>query len=159
VLGLALLAACVKPEPRRFEEFMDDSIAREGTLARCNSNREETSNDIECANARRAASAVALVEERERRAELERESERKLAALRAQIERRDRAKREAMAAALAAAEAAYEAQWADEGIELGSDAAQFEPVQPPMPSSDATLGADAGGSNAPGATTIPRPFR
>jgi hypothetical protein len=156
--GLALLAAaCVKPEPRRFEEFMDDSIAREGTLARCNRNREETSNDIECANARRAASAVALVHEREQRAELERESERTLVDLRAQIERRDRAKREAMAAALAAAEAAYEAQWAGEGFEPGSDAVEFKPVQPPMPNSDAAL--DATSSSSPSAATIPRPFQ
>lgn len=157
VLGLAVLsAACVKPEPRRFEEFMDDSIAREGTLARCNRDREETSNDIECANARRAASAVALVQERERRVELERESERKLAELRAQIERRDRAKREAMAAALAAAEAAYEAQWAEEGLEPGHEGDEFEPVQPPMPNSAAS---PDGETAAPQAATIPRPFQ
>jgi len=139
ILSLVLTAsACVKPEPRRFEEFMDDSIARDGTLARCNQDRSGTAHDIECANARRAAAAIALAQEQERRAELERESERKLASLRSEIERRDRAKRDAMAAALAAAEAAYEAQWADELSEtqdgappsFGS-AANPEPVPPP----------------------------
>lgn len=154
LVGLvALAAACVKPEPRRFEEFMDDSIAREGTLARCNSDREGTAHDIECANARRAAAAIALREEQERRAALERESERKLAELRAQIERRDRAKREAMAAALAAAEAAYEAQWADEALAPGESPPDFEPVQPPMAE---TVGLDDEATNAAlGALPIP----
>ena len=50
---------------------MDDDIARDGTLARCNENRDETLNDIECANARRAAAAIALRAERERREALE----------------------------------------------------------------------------------------
>ena len=115
----ALLAGCAEPTPRTFSVFMEDRIARDGVLARCNQDREATERDIECANARRAASVMALREERAKRVELERESERKLAELREQIARRDRAKRNAMAAALAAAEAAYEAQWADaDALEL-----------------------------------------
>jgi hypothetical protein len=90
---------------------MEDKMAMEGTLARCNEDREGTLNDLECANVRRAASAIALVIERDRRETLERESERKLAELRAELERREHAEREALAAAEAARQAAYEAQW------------------------------------------------
>lgn len=171
-LGIAALAsACVKPEPRRFEEFMEDSIAREGTLARCNQMREETMGDIECANARRAAAAIALQAERTRREELERESERKLAALRAEIARRDRAKSEAMAAALAAAEAAYEAQWANSeeqtDDELGAEepAAEFgaplgAPLGDEVDQADVdTLLETLDDSRASESAAIPRPFR
>lgn len=130
VLGCLLAAACSKPDPRGFDEFMEDRIAREGVIARCNQNRGNVETDIECANARRAASTIALREEQARRRELELESDRKLALLRAEIERRDRAKREAMEAALAAAEAAYEAQWASSQGE-GFDAAAASEVAAP----------------------------
>ena len=152
---------------------MDDSVAREGTLARCNQNRQETARDIECANARRAASALALIEERERREVLERESERKLAALRTQIERRDRAKRDAMAAALAAAEAAYEAQWAS-----SEEWAEDTEAQPSSVAPEARFGApiaaplreqvnpdqidtllETQDTDDTAATAIPRPFQ
>ncbi len=119
IASLCLLTAgCSGPEPRAFQYFMEDRIAREGTLARCNRDREATARDIDCANARRAASTVALREERALREDYERESERKLTALRAQIGLRDRARREAMAAALAAAEAAYDAQWPSAGARM-----------------------------------------
>ncbi|MGD8324305.1 MAG: EexN family lipoprotein, partial [Gammaproteobacteria bacterium] len=108
---LFLLGGCEEPQPISFAEFMDDSIAREGTLARCNEDRDATAADIECANARRAAAAIALREERARREALELESERKLAALREQVERERAATREAQLLAEAAARAAYEAQW------------------------------------------------
>jgi hypothetical protein len=87
----------------------------EGTLARCNQDRDRTLNDIECANARRAASALALRIEQQRRQDLERESERRLAELRDQLARKERSEREALAAAAAAKEAAYEALWKAEG--------------------------------------------
>jgi hypothetical protein len=116
LLGLAF-AGCAKPLPRTFTQFMEDRIAMEGVLARCNQNRDETQDDLECANARRAAMAIALREERERREELERESERKLAALRAEFERRERVAREAVAEAEAAKLAAYEAQWERKGTD------------------------------------------
>lgn len=109
--AVLLLTACDVPPPRNFTDFMEDRIAREGTLARCNQNREETLNDIECANARRAEAAIALRQERERRETLERESERKLAALRDEIAARDQAARAAVLAAEAAKKAEYEAQW------------------------------------------------
>jgi hypothetical protein len=55
----AVLAACApKPEPRTVSDFMDDGFAREGVLTRCDQNREETLNDVECINARRAAATL-----------------------------------------------------------------------------------------------------
>jgi len=112
VLIGGFVAGCVEPPPpRTFNDFMEDRIAREGTLARCGEDSRATLNDIECANARRAMATIALREERERREALELESERKLAALRDQMALRERAEREAAAAAEAAAQAAYEAFW------------------------------------------------
>lgn len=61
---------------------MDDGFAREGVLTRCNQNRDETLNDEECNNARRAAATIALEAERARAPELEQRSEAKLVALR-----------------------------------------------------------------------------
>lgn len=106
-----LLAACEKPRPRSFSDFMDDRIAREGTIAHCNQNPVETANDIECANARRAATTVALRAERDRREELERESERKLEALRNEMAERERIVRESTLAAARAEREAYEKLW------------------------------------------------
>jgi len=177
----ALLVGCTEPEPRSFSVFMEDGIARDGALARCNQDRKATERDIECANARRAASAIALREERAQREELERESERKLSELRDQIARRDRAKREAMAAALAAAEAAYEAQWATADI-VGSIATDDDfPTSSPvddagriLPEAEAESASEIDGwldaaqdvaptqpSKLPAAKdeSIPRPFR
>jgi hypothetical protein len=114
-IGLAgFLAGCGSPQPapRSFNDFMEDGLAREGVLARCKKSGPAYS-ETECANARRAAAAIAVAEEQARRAELERESEQKLRAM------RDRAAREALeqeraaAAARAAAELAYERQWRD----------------------------------------------
>ena len=62
---------------------MEDGFARDGVLARCNQDPDATLEDAECANARRAAAAVALEAERAARAdELEHASEVKLLALR-----------------------------------------------------------------------------
>ena len=54
---------------------MDDGLARDGVLTRCNQNREETLTDEECVNARRAAATLALQAERGRAAELEQRPE------------------------------------------------------------------------------------
>lgn len=82
LLAAALSACAPKPEPRTVLDFMDDGFAREGVLTRCNQNREETLNDKECINARRAAATIALEAERARAPELEQRSEAKLVALR-----------------------------------------------------------------------------
>ena len=121
---------------------MEDGIAREGVLTRCNQNRDATLTDEECANARRAAAAVALEAERAREPELARESEAKLLALRQREARRAASEQDTAAAALAAAEAAYEARWrnspgnrsADDSASSAPVAAFGVPVGPVMPS-------------------------
>jgi len=129
VIAAGLLSACEEPLPRLYQEFMDDRIAREGTLARCNADPEGAENDIECANARRASAVVALREERERSETLERESEMKLEALRDEIAERARRAREAAILAAAAEEAAYEALWR---FDLGEDSeSALQPVTVP----------------------------
>jgi len=90
---------------------MEDGLAREGVLARCNQDRQASSTDEECANARRAASTLAAAGESERSVNLEKESARKLNALRDRQVRQARADQDAEVAAKAAADAAYEAQW------------------------------------------------
>jgi len=107
----ALLVACDPPKPRSFEFFMEDGLAREGVLVRCNANRDATLDDAECSNARRAAIVVAAEAEGERTGDLERESERKLVALRNRGARAEQAEQDAASAARGAAKAAYEAQW------------------------------------------------
>lgn len=111
VVCLALLGACEEPQTRTFEDFMEDRIAREGTLFRCSEEPDSGINDIECAEAKRAAAVIALRAERERHEVLEQESELKLAALREQIAERARRAREAAILAAAAEDAAYEALW------------------------------------------------
>lgn len=140
-LAVLVLSGCAKPEPLYFTDFMEDRFAREGTLARCNRDRDASLSDIECANARRAAAAIALREERARRQELEQESERKLAELRAEVEHQRQAALEARAAAEAAARAAYEAQWRE-----------GRPNQPPLGIDGQPLVTPADTSAAPIAT-------
>jgi hypothetical protein len=81
LLFAATVAACSpQPGPRSVLDFMEDGLARDGVLTRCNSGRDD--GDVECANARRAAATLAIEAERERSVDFERESERKLAAVR-----------------------------------------------------------------------------
>ena len=124
-----VLAACEeRPLPRTFADFMEDPIAREGALSRCNENQEATLNDIECANARRATSAIALRQERERREVLERESERKLEELKREMADRERIAREAALEAARAEREAYEALWRErEGLVNAATPRQPEP--------------------------------
>ena len=108
-----LVAACGAPQPetRSYFDFMEDGIARDGVLARCNQDRDATLNDEECANARRAAAAVAVEQERARREAFARESQRKLAALRDHTAQERQEEQDSEAAARAEAEAAYERMW------------------------------------------------
>jgi hypothetical protein len=82
LLAAVLVACAPKPEPRTVLDFMDDGLAREGVLTRCNQNRERTLSDEECNNARRAAATIAIEAERARAPGLEQQSEAKLVALR-----------------------------------------------------------------------------
>lgn len=126
VVGLCLaLNGCEKPPPRTFADFMEDPIARDGTIARCNADREATLHDLECANARRAQSAVALRQERERRELLEQESERKLEEYRRQLDQAEEIARKTALAVIEAERAAYEERWSKNagGSASGTDAA------------------------------------
>ncbi len=130
--GSLALAACGGPEPRTFNDFIADPIARDGALARCNADRERSLRDVECANARRAAAAVAVLEERERQAQLERESERKLEEIRKLVAWQQQREREAAEAAAAAAEAAYERLWLEsQGAEADGPAGALSPDREP----------------------------
>jgi hypothetical protein len=138
-----LLGACERERPRGFIEYMEDALAREGTLARCNQDREATALDVECANARRAAAAVAARQDSVRRRELEQQSEQKRAALRMRIEAEEAAQRMAELAARAAEEAAYEAQWAAQDGAVGADPAPLAVTLASPDSAIATVPVDA----------------
>jgi hypothetical protein len=150
----ALATGCGRSAPLTFSDFVDDPIAREGTLARCNNDRAATRGDRECTEARRAAAAVAAQRQTARSEELARESERKPAAVRARAAAEERAHREARAEAEAAAAAAYDAQWGPEqktpSPAAGSAAAggtesraredsAAPPVRPDVPSAEDAL--------------------
>ena len=109
----AWAAGCEQEHPRTFNDFMEDALAREGVLARCSRDRTATGADAECEAARRAAGAAAAAMEEERRAELERESERKMIAMRDRAAAEGRAAADAAARAEAERAAAYDAQWRD----------------------------------------------
>jgi hypothetical protein len=122
-VGLVAGGCAPKPQPRSFADYLEDRMLMEGTLARCNADRVGTHDDLECANARRAAVTIALRVEEARRAELERESERKLTALRDELARSEQREREVLAEAEAARQAAYEAIW--KGDVVPEDAADL----------------------------------
>jgi hypothetical protein len=157
-----LVAGCdvPQPQPRSFFVFMEDGIAREGVLARCNRDRDATANDVECNNARRAAAAIALESERARSASREQQSERKLLAMRVRVARDTEAQQQAEVDARVAEEQAYEEQWRnaklDDGIEPPTPPAfEFAAVAPPANEvliAPPTLALED-------LATIPRPFR
>jgi hypothetical protein len=110
----AWFAACQQPaKPRTYDFFMEDGLAREGVLARCNQDRKASVDNQECENARRAAATVGASGERERSENYERQSSRKLEELRDRSARQQQAEQQAAAAAKAAEKEAYEAQWRD----------------------------------------------
>ncbi|MCH6555811.1 MAG: hypothetical protein IH797_04255 [Chloroflexi bacterium] len=90
---------------------MDDSIAREGTLARCNQDREATAGDAECINARRAASALAARADEELREQREASSDVLRAAVRDREGYAQAAVRRAEASSQVAADADFEMSW------------------------------------------------
>ena len=95
-----LVAACQgsqQPGGRTFYDFKEDSVARDGVLSRCDSAPTVTANDLECIAARRAAAAVAIEQERTRTDGLDRQSERKLVALRDRSARQEQGEKTATA--------------------------------------------------------------
>lgn len=163
IVVLAALAACEQHEPRSFQDFMEDAIARDGALARCSRDPVAAAPDVECANARRAAEAVAVAAERARKVELEAQSERRLIALRDRAALEQEAVEQAAAEAQAAEAAAYEAQWVDpadetspapapEGIVAFDVYGQRERRVPALPNIDVSVAAPG-----PSEITIARP--
>jgi len=96
-----LVAACQGSQPggRTFYDFKEDSVARDGVLSRCDRAPDTSANDLECIAAKRAAAAVALEQERSRSDGLERQSERKLVALRDRSARQQQGEQAATAPA------------------------------------------------------------
>lgn len=139
VAAVVAVSACSPPPPRSYDFFLNDSIARDGTLARCDRDPVAAQSDIECLNARRAALAVQLEEERARREALERESAAKIEALRREFEAQRRARE--------AAEAA-EAEQALAGLaeDTGSSAESIDALAGPDANA-ATVGADGHGGS------------
>ena len=135
VLIASHLAGCsAEIRPRSFMQFMDDSIAREGTLARCNQDREATAGDAECINARRAASTIATRADEELREQREASSDVLRAAVRDREGYAQAAVRRAEAASQVAADADFEAQWqvAQENVQ----ATQLDYAEPPAATLD-----------------------
>jgi hypothetical protein len=132
-VGLAL-AGCTEPQLRTFNFFMEDKIAREGTILRCDATPEESQSDIECANARRAEATIALQLERQRLAELEAESERKIQELSRRIDDRERLAREAALEAVRAERERYEALWRELAGDAGVLPAEAAGATPPADS-------------------------
>ena len=81
--GLAIMAGCSEPPPPvSVTEFMENPRLLEATMVRCGQNRSEMKYESECVNAREAVNRLEIVAERERRQQLEAQSERKRQALR-----------------------------------------------------------------------------
>lgn len=81
--GLGLLVACSEPPPPvTVEQLMQNPRLLEATMVRCGQNRTEMKYETECVNARDAVNRLQRAADRERRVQLEAESERKRQALR-----------------------------------------------------------------------------
>jgi len=133
LLSLALLACLAvgcsnEPRPRSYMEFMEDSLAREGTLARCNRDREATAGDAECMNARRAASSFAARADEALRDQREADSDMLRAAASDRAASAHDAKQRAQADAEAQVEAEYEAQWSETQEVMLADGSVAEPA-------------------------------
>jgi hypothetical protein len=100
LLVCALAAAgCEERQPRSVAEFMENEVALQGTLIRCDSDRGAAAQDPECQNASRAAERLALIEERALLKAREEAFERERAEYRSRLERERQLRRQAEQAA------------------------------------------------------------
>jgi hypothetical protein len=175
-IALATLVACQQGhEPRTASDFMEDGLARDGVLARCNGDAAASRRDVECDNARRAAAAVAAGDtdvDRTRSADLARQSERKMLAMRERDSREQQAGAQAAADARAQTDAQYEAQWREQNSAGKTASAndvdtdfEFVPARPSLkvaavapPASDLTI-VPPELQSSDVAIITPRPFR
>ena len=112
-LAAALAACAPDPEPRTVRDLMENGLAREGVLARCNRDRDATFDGEECANARRACSRGRAVRRGLVLPALEQESESQAVGApraRGAIQTGPSGMRKLRRPAI---EAAYEARWRD----------------------------------------------
>ncbi|HEX5049563.1 MAG TPA: EexN family lipoprotein [Gammaproteobacteria bacterium] len=174
-IALATLVACQQERgPRTVSSFMDDGLAREGVLARCNQDAEASKSDVECDNARRAAAAIAAADaadDHKHSADLARQSERKMLAMRERDSQAQHAEARAEAEARAQSDADYEAQWREQSSAGRTASANdvstdydFVPARPTLqaaavapPKGDVTIVAPELKSSD--VAIIPRPFR
>ena len=97
LFGLMLLAACgEEPPPISVGEFMENPRLLEATMVRCAQNRSESRYLVECINARDAVNRIEAAQEKLRREEFEKQSERKRQALRRTQEAAAEARRRAL---------------------------------------------------------------
>jgi hypothetical protein len=113
LLAAGLLMGCEEEAPRSYSEYLEDPIAREATLLRCNVSRDAARGDAECINAKRAAAALAAQNDADKRRRFEAESERKSAALRERIAARQASERQQLSEMKRRANAAYEQRWSE----------------------------------------------
>lgn len=131
---LAISGCSDGPPPRTVAEFLDDPIGLEATLSRCNADRSLTRDDPECINAREANNRMAAEDQRRLERDLERESQRKLDAIRRRNESAAIAARQAEEAAKAREEALYEQQFeiVPETERAPEDSSRSQPDSGPM---------------------------
>ena len=147
---LLFVAACSEePPPISVNEFMENPRLLEATMVRCGQNRSEMKYEVECVNARDAINRIERAEERARRAELERQSERKRQALRRTQEAAAAARQRAVEEQRRREEAEYLAIF--EELPPEQQAAGVSPVD-----SNVAQPANQPGSNPPG-PNMPRP--
>ena len=124
-----LLAGCDEPKaPVTVAEFMENPRLLEATMVRCGQNRSEMKYEAECVNARDAVNRLERAAERERRLQLEAQSDRKRQALRRTQEAAAAARRRAEEEQRRRQEAAYLGVFED-----GSAVSHEAPVQAPPP--------------------------
>jgi leucyl-tRNA synthetase len=91
LVALLAMTGCAKEQvPTSVDEFMQDRVMLDATLARCDLEQSDTFDDRNCVNARRAVERLWRQQEEINAGLLERESERKRELLREQREREDR---------------------------------------------------------------------
>lgn len=108
------VAACSEPPPpRSVSTFLEHPNLLEAALVRCTKNRAESRYDTECLNAREAVKLIEAKDEATRRADLEKQSERKRDALRRTQRAATEARRRTAENIARREEAAYLAQFGE----------------------------------------------
>jgi hypothetical protein len=130
VSALTLMAGCAEPPPPvSVTDFMENPRLLEATMVRCGQNRAEMKYESECVNAREAVNRLERVAERERRQQLEAQSERKRKALRQTQEAAAAARRRADEERRRREEEAYLGLFDDGGSNASPPASTSAPAE------------------------------